>query len=287
MIKILFLILALSACTKKHEEVKHSNDLQDLQFFYDLTYKGVLDELDPVTGWPSNTDCDGTLWAGLGCSLGMPVRIELAEYAPGEIHRRPGNSCYTKENGDQGSKSTISRDMLTGYIACNIETKDLDALKRLANYGEDHAWIMGEPSHMVSRIFLAGNLTGLLGRAIFVLSKGSSDRLYRHAPTDYLPVYEDFERHIQTQGILLQERISGEITDQMFERLNDNAYESVNDPLFVAALGKFKGNQDYTIKLLLSDTPCPSYARGERPDLYCRINWLQAAKIVLDGYKNP
>jgi hypothetical protein len=287
MVKIMIAIIFLSLGCTGNKEKKHSNDLGDLQFFYDLTYDGVLNELEPDTGWVSNTDCDSLLFSGLACSLGMPVRIDMAEYAPGEIHRRPYNSCYTRENGDQGSKSTISRDMLTGYMACLIQTKDLDALKRLANYGEDHGWIMGEPSHMVSRVFLGANLTGLLGRSVFVLSEGQSDRVYRRTPTDYLPVYEDFERHVQVQGILLQERISGEITGQMFERLQEHAYADVNNPLFVAALGKFNGDQKYTINLLLSQTPCPSYARGEKPDLYCRINWLKAARIVLDGYKNP
>ena len=281
--KLLFLCLFLVSCTEKHEEKKHSNDLQDLQFFYDLTYKGVLDDLDPVTGWPSNTDCDGTLWAGIACSLDMPVRIDLAEYNPGEIHRRPSPSCYTKADGDQGSKSTISKDMLTGYMSCLWQRKDLDGLKRLANYGEDHAWIMGEPLSMASRVQLGNNLTGILGRAIYSLSDGDSDRDYRRLPPVYLPVFEDYERHVQVQGILLHEKITGSITDQMLERLNDNLYSNINDPLFMAAVGKFTGEQKNTIDLLLRMTPCPSYARGKRADIYCQLNWLQAARIVLDG----
>ena len=278
------ILLLLTSCSfpNKAKQVDHN---EDLQFFYDVTYKEVLGELDPVTGWITNTDCDSLLFSGIACSLDFPVRIELAEYAPGEIHRRPFNSCYTKDHGDQGSKSTISRDMLTGYMSCLWERKDLDGFKRLADYGEKHAWIMGEPASMVSRVSFGGNLTGLLGRALYSLSGHGSDRTYRHLPTSYLPVLKDYERHVQVQGILLQDKVSGGITDEMLERLKDHAATYPDDQLFSAALGRFTGDQSHTIELLLKDTPCSSYVRGEKPETYCLINWLQAARIVLDGGK--
>jgi hypothetical protein len=206
----------------------------------------------------------------------MPVRIELAEYSPGEIHRRPYKACYSNEQGDLGSKSTVSRDMITGYLACLIARKDTEALKRLAAYGEANNWIMGEPKAMISRVLLSGNLVGLLGRTL-------GDKPYKHLPTSYLPVAEDFERHVQVQGILLQGQVSDTITPEMLSRLSEHANHSPENPLFQAALGKYTGNQQTTINLLLSEPPCPGYARGKRPDMYCQIGWLQAAKIVLEG----
>jgi len=284
MVKLIILLLSLTACSSKKAE-PHTNDTDDLQIYFDHIYRDVQNELDPVTGWIDNHDCDGLLWNGLACSLGMPVRIDLAEHSPGELHRRPYKACYSKEGIDQGSKSTISRDMVTGYLACAIERDDLDALKRLADYGQANAWIMGEPKAMVSRVLLTGNLIGLLGRAIYNISSGSSDRTYRHTPALYLPVSEDYERHVQVQGILLQEKVSGSITEEMLKRLEEHAEESPGNPLFVAALGKFKGDQAKAINLLLSEPHCPSYARGARPDIYCLVGWLSAAKIVLEGKK--
>jgi hypothetical protein len=69
----------------------------------------------------------------------------------------------------------------------------------------------------------------------------------------------------------------------MLDRLLENAELEPTNPLFAAALGRFTGDQSKTISLLLdAETPCPSYARGETPDTYCKINWLKAAKIVLE-----
>jgi hypothetical protein len=281
--RIILLTILLFGC-QKNEAKKHDEPIERLQLFYDIAYNDVLNNLDPVNGWINNDDCDGTLWNGLACSLGMPVRIDLAEYAPGEIHRRPAPSCYTKENGDQGSKSTVSRDMLTGYMSCLWERKDLAGLKRLADYGEDNAWIMGKPETMTSRVYLGANLTSLLGQAIYSLSDGGSDRDYRRINPVHTFVTEDYARHIQVQGILLYEKVNGNINDNMLEILKHNLNSNSEDPLFMAAVGKFTGDQKKTVEFLMENkTPCPGYARGSRPDIYCQIGWLQASKIVLDG----
>lgn len=281
------LLFGTSGCgwfTKDDNNKPHDHDspIEDLKLRYDDIFKQTILALDPETSWPSNIDCDATLWAGLACSIGMPVDISLAEYSPGEIHRRPHKSCYNREQGDVGAKSTISRDMLTGYMACLIERKDLDAIKRLADYGEKNTWVMGEPYDLLSRVFMGNNLIGLLGRSIYSLSNGNSDRIYRKLPTEYPSVRQDYEFHIQVQGILLQDKISGGITDQMLDRLKDSVNVYPKDQLFSAALGRFTGDQNGTINLLLTENSCTNYVRGEKPDLYCKINWLQSAKIVLE-----
>jgi hypothetical protein len=288
--KHLIPILLLAGCqyVTKHESKGAAPDsrIEVLREKYEQIYAEVESGLDPETGWPSNSDCDGTLWAGLSCSLGMPTRIELAEYAPGEIHRRPYQACYTNEQGDLGSKSTISRDMLTGYMSCLYARKDLAALQRLADYGEKSDFIMGAPAHLVSRVLLSGNLIGILGRAIYTLSGGSDDRYYRRTGYLFPSVVEDFEKHVQTQAILLQDQIDDgynlRINGEMLDRLTENAEKEPNDPLFAAALGRFTGDQSKALDLLLSEVQvCPSYARGEKPDVYCKLIWLQAAKIAL------
>lgn len=290
-------LIFLSGCQyiTKHEAKQHDADLtqiEQLRSMYEDIYSEVENELDDTTGWPSDRDCDGTLFAGLACSVGLPVKIELAEYSPGEIHRRPYEACYSEESGDLGSKSTISRDMLIGYMSCLWARKDLAAFQRLADYGEKNEWIMGLPKELLSRVLLTGNGIGIVGRAIYVLSGGSDDRYYRRTGYLFPAVSEDFERHIQTQGILLQDAIdsaytltTSAINEEMLDRLTENAAAMPDDYLFAAALGRFTGDQGRTIELLLafdSDEPkCSSYVRGEKPDVYCKLNWLQAAKIVI------
>lgn len=286
----MFIVFSGCQYVTKHEGKQTSADLElsQLREKYAAIYSEVEASLDPDTGWPSINDCDSTLFAGLACSVGLPVKIELAEYTPGEIHRRPGRACWTPEQGDVGSRSTISRDMLTGYMACLVHRKDLPALQRLADYGEKSDWIMGQPAHLVSRVLLTGNGIGILGRAIYELSNGSDDRYYRRTGYLFPSVQLDFEKHLQVQGILLQDRIDDSynltrINSEMLDRLIENAAAMPNDALFSAALGRFTGDQAGTLEILLRDqNECPTYARGEKPEVYCKLNWLQAAKIVFN-----
>ena len=282
MTKYLFTsILFLFGCSvfdKNESKPDDSIDTSDLLINYDTLYKDVLLGLDPVTGWPSINDCDATLFSGLACSLNMPVKIEYAEYSPGEIHRRPYKSCWTEKDGDVGSKTTISRDMLTGYIACGLARNDKPGMERLFEYGKKNEWIMGKPRFFVSRVLLGNNLTGTLAR--FLDKEG-----FKHLPTVYPQVFQDYERHIQVQGILNEYKVSGSISDQMLDRLKDNALAEPLDPLFSAAYNLFTGNQKDTVGLLLGGSKCPTYARGENPEVYCKLNWLQAAKIVLESAK--
>ena len=277
----------------KHEakSAPESPQIEQLRAMYEDIYSEAENELDPVTGMPGEKDCDLALWAGLACYIGMPVKIELLEYSPGEIHRRPHEACWNETQGDVGSKSTISRDMLVGYSMCLWARKDLPALQRMADYGERFDWIMGKPAHLVGRVLLSGNGIGVLARAIYILSNGQDDRYLRRTGYIFPVVTEDFERHIQTQSILLQDSVDAAynlttaINQEMLERLTENAAAFPADYLFQAALGRFTGDQSVTINLLLSfdaDEPvCSSYVRGERPDLYCKLNWIQAAQIVL------
>lgn len=283
-------LLLLTSCSylTKHEgkSTDESLPLDELRAKYEVVYAEVESSLDPDTGWPSMNDCDATLFAGLACSIGFPVKIELAEYTPGEIHRRPYKACWNEKDGDVGSESTISRDMLTGYMSCLWARKDLPALQRLADFGEKNDWIMGSPGYLVSRVFFGGNLTGILGRAVFTLSQSSDDRYYRRTGYLYPSVTADYERHIQVQGILLQDSIDDSynlrINTEMLDRLTENAAAMPNDPLFAAALGRFTGEQAGTLEILLRDqNECPTYARGEKPDVYCKLNWLQSATILL------
>ena len=272
------LAVVLVGCGE-NEEKKPVDELPAQLFEnFQTMYLDVESGLDQVTGWPTINGCDETLWAGLACSLNMPVKIEYAEYSPGEIHRRPYKACWNEKEGDVGSKTTVSRDMLTGYISCALSRDDKPAMERLFDYGKKNDWIMGKPQHFVSRVLLGNNLTGTLAR--FLDKDG-----YKHLPTVYLPVLKDYERHIQVQGILNEYKVSGSISDQMLERLKDNSIAEPLDPLFAAAYGLFTGDQKDTVGLLLGGSKCPTYARGEKPEVYCKINWMQAAKIVIESSK--
>ena len=294
--KILFLVLFLVSCSHgSHEESTPLDDerLTVLADKFKSKKEGVTALLDPQTGWVNNHDCDGTLWAGKAAAIGLPVQLDLAEYAPGELHRRPAPSCWNEKDGDVGSKSTISNDMILGWLWAKWNLKDFEAIKRLAQYGEDHNWVMGKPASMVSRVLLKPNQQGLLGRMIFEMSQGTDSRSYRHLFEYYAEVKEDYEMHLQALGILLQGEVSMDqldpnlldINDQMIQRLHDLVDANPENPLFQAALGVYTGDFDQAITLLLEDTtPVPTYVRGGNVEVLAKVEWLFAANIVIRAF---
>lgn len=245
---------------------------------------------DPETGWPSKTDCDGTLWAGLACAGGYPVKIELAEYFPGEVHRRPPPSCWNRTDGDVGAKSTTSNDMLLGYMWCLWSRRDAAGFKRLADYGEAHSWVMGEPTAVASRVVLKPNQLAILGRA---LHKLGDDRGYRNTPALYGPAVTDSEQHLQALGITLYGEVTEgnsmelvDINGNMLERLQALADADPKNPGFVTALGIYTGDMEGAVDLFLdSATPIPSYVRGNNVAAFAwaeRLFWLTKAHARME-----
>lgn len=263
--RLLILILALSC----HTPIKESEDgrRNELQLIFNAKLDAYQYKTVAIFGWGSNTDCDAVLWSGLACYAGADVHIDLAEYAPGRIERRPAPSCYPDESG-----STISRDQLTGYMACRWRKNDTAALERLADYGEDHNWIMGEPGWKVDLVFMGQNLQAILGKMI--------DR-YPNLPITFLPLNRDFERHIQTIQLVLLGNMSS-LDALQLDRVKQNVNYDSKDALFQAVKGRYTGDMQEAVSLLLSDDyQCPSYVRGA--ETYCTIHWLFAARVALDS----
>lgn len=279
----IILTLGLNSCGlfERHKEKSPNADtrLEQLQGVYSLK-KAEYEELTKDQGgWPSVKDCDATLWAGEVCSGGLEVDIALAEYQPGQIHRRPAPSCF--ENGSEnGSASTVSNDMILGYLSCLWKLQDFRALQRLADYGEAHNWVMGEPADS-DRVYLKPNQIGLIGRMLYQLG---DNRPYRKVPAAYFPVQKDFEKHLQVLGILLNGEVDSnlylDVDGVMLDRLKELA-EDKSDALMQSAYGRYTGDQSLALDLLLVDeTPMPTYVRGSKN--YKLVYWLKAASVVLN-----
>lgn len=182
----------------------------------------------------------------------MSVDLSEAESAPGVLHRRPLDSgeCYPAE-----SASTISNDMLWGYLL----GAGPEALTRLADYGETHEWVMGQPfPEMAARVLAKPNLIIAIGR--------KTGRWYGTPPCILAPPIADFEQHLhllaalscgQTVDITIN---SGEENDALAALLADDAQRAV-------AL------------LMNPDYQAPSYVRGSAA--YANIHWLFAAAVAL------
>lgn len=246
-------------------------------------YAGWLAELktsaDQPSGWPSATDCDGTLWAGEAAAGGLTLNLGLAEAPAGMIHRRPvtAGECFP-----DASASTISQDMLMGYMLGSYATRDLGALERLADYGEHHNWVMGEPFPAEPRVVLEPSGQGILGRAIEKL--GGPAKAYSLLPIVCLPVAADYEHHLQTLGIFLNGDVAGGTVPQScYERLRANAGAAPADGLLAAVYGIYSGDEAPALELLTGDTyTCPGYVRGAAT--YCLVHEIFAAKTILNRF---
>lgn len=289
----LALLFCLSACARHHAETKPASDSRrgELQGLVAQKLQELAGQSDLTTGWPSVRDCDAALWAGEALAAGAKPALSLAEWQPGEIHRRPlaSGECYPAE-----SVSTVSKDMLLGYVYGSWAAGDLAALQRLADYGAAHEWVMGQPfPSEASRVVMAPDGAGLLGRAIEALSKGADKRLYREVPLACLTVSSDYEYHLQTLAILLDgevaDRLEGEalldITTPCHDRLMANAAAFPKDALIQAAAGVYTGDFSAAYSLLLDPGyQAPSYVRGAPS--YGTVHWLFAAHTVLKHEKD-
>lgn len=277
MIRTLLLCLLLAGCGALRQKSVSAPALNprraDLQAAYDQKLAALEAAADRATGWPSATDCDSTLWAGEAAAAGdAKVQLSLAEQAPGEIHRRPKASgeCYPK-----GSSSTISRDMLVGYIAGAFARQDRAALERLYDYGHAHAWVMG--TGPASETFFTPDGQGVLARAIKAL--GGASHAEAAVPL-FCATEADYALHIQTVGTLLDAAASGATDELCAGQAAASAKANPKDALMQAAAGVFSGDMSAATDLLLDPGYlCPSYVRGA--PLYCAVQWLFAAHVVL------
>ncbi len=297
--------LAVAGCGlfETYPEKDGVEPMDQLRLRYQEQKEALGAASDPATGWPSSTDCDGTLWAGLACAGGAPVNVELAEYAPGIVHRRPVSvgACWTPEAGDLGSKSTVSQDMLTGYVWCLWRSSNVAATQRLAAAGEARpevvlgqtvGWVLGEPyPQMAEAVVLRPNLIGAVGRMLYTFSAGADSRSYRNYPALYPPTSIDYAQHLQALGIVLQGEIDTatreagllalDIDGHMLARLREFAEAHPEDALFQASLGVYTGDYARATELLLDPNyAAPSYVRGASA-AYALVHWLFAADLVL------
>lgn len=255
--------LWLTACGPRHTAHDAPTPDESLTEKRERIRSEIYPLLDPVSGWPNPHDCDGLLWAGLASAAGLSPNLGLAEYTPGEMHRRPESygKCYPED-----SKSEISNDMLLGYIW----GADRAALERLSAYGAANNWVMGEGT--LTRTKMSENLKGILGRAL-----GTANRAI---PPVYLPVAEDYERHLAALGILKFGELDGSISDAMLTRLREMQLAEPDNALYAGALDRFLGTRD-CVGILLQDQIVPSYVRGENLEALARVEWLFAAAICL------
>lgn len=243
-------------------------------------YNQRLTAFRPGDGWPSKTDCDGTVWAGVACLGGVDVKIDLAEYPAGTLNRRPAPACWAPGATEpQPSASTTSGDQATLYAACAFHQGDRGALERLLAYADDNGGFIGMP-HRYDLTYLQPGLEATMLRAVAKL--GGPDA---KSPIIELPPGKDYQVHIVAELVDFAVAATGGVSGwelTIMETLGRVA--TPGDALVQSELAVYTRDFRKAEDLLLGSSlnTCPSYVRGDQAALFCQAWWLRAAKIVLE-----
>ena len=167
--------------------------------------------MESQDGISSLTGCDSLLWGSLMHYSGVPVEIDSYR-AENKWFRNPSHACYP-----DNSRSTISRDQLTGLYYFILRESRLDLIEGLISYAEDHSFIMGEGS--IASTHFTVNMLALAGRITYYLGGQSK---YRHYPLIYPPGTERYHAHLQLLGIILVHKIAGEIPSNFLDRIEEH-----------------------------------------------------------------
>ena len=301
-----FLLCLLLVACSSHEPKEPEADarLVELRDLFAVNMAEAESLRDPVNGWLTPTDCDGTLWQGKFAAVSgvKNGNLEAAEIEPGRFVRRPAPLCTS----DNPAWSDWSRDMFAGLTAYAWRHRDVAALERHLSYGRDHNWIMGKPFGDGRSVYLPATY-GRLYQTIFAL--GGVDDPKRFWPDVYPAGLTDYQAHMQMMNIWLRAEIgegsSGDarpagkqddvgspqanlnsVDDTQLDRIKEHAAREPNNPFFQAVAGSYSGDMGPAISVLLDPAmPVGEYVRCDEFRRCQLAEWLFAADLVLRRYR--
>lgn len=236
---------------EKLDEVRERRDL-----YCKLSKEKILE-----TG--SVTRCDGLLFTSLhavGCDY---PSIEPFEGEPGQWFRSPGHDCFIPPSTDNGSDSTISKDMYAGLLLYIAKEKRGDMAINTLEY--------------CKRNMVAGGLGCQVGKAIDATTELSKTVL----PVTTVQLLEDmkakyqdgrsvdhatdtgsssplsgFQGHLQVLRELTKCMVYGGVSDRGLQLLKNQAERQPNNALYSAAYHLYlDGDMNHAADLLLSKFP--------------------------------
>lgn len=211
------------------------------------TYLSLGVNITDKWGW-LRPKCDGLGFNSLAAYAGFPVDPMRGEKAEGLWERHPEFDCF--QTGQ--SKSTISRDMFRMLFIYLYDKKNIDALKRIEDYGKSHGWVMGEGDW--SRVMMSPLMSYQLSRMIRGGPSFDTDG-------EYVGLKNGYEGHLHALEIFLDSLIDQGISDGDLKTLGGYAAKEKNNALYQAFYYKFSGNKeafDRVIAILSNENIFPN-----------------------------
>lgn len=249
-LKFIWVLILIASCNKSNNKAhEHVEDLDLLQAKRDFYLKEVP-KVQGEAGFLSDDHCDSLLWTSLASVGGLDADVLAAREDNGQWHRRPQMDCYP-----DGSKSSISRDMLLGVMWWALEFERKDVASGLISYGKAHNWFMGEGDP--SRTFLTPALQATLADITKKLG-GADEVILRNYPQLWTEDQKGFEAHLQVLHILLRGRVNDGIDDVMLKRLKEHVERNPLNPFFQFAAHLYTdGDQSEALSQLLKSSYFP------------------------------
>ena len=234
MIKLLLLtILFLTSC-KKHEAVAAT------VFSSEIKSRAAL-YVSLNTQW-AHGKCDSLGFTAL-CKLAggcQDADIFQAE-DNGMWYRTPDHKCY-----DAGeSASDLSKDMMIMLLPYLYSSGNIDAIKRIKDYGRGHGWRFGRGP--ISRTLMTPPIIALIYR---MTGEASPPQEIEQ---------RGFEKHLDALWVFNTSLVGDSISNSQFIKIERLAEEQPKNALFQALYHRFfDGNQSAAISILMDEKLFPS-----------------------------
>jgi hypothetical protein len=265
--RLLIAILLFNSCAstsnEAHFEKSPNEKLADKRALYCQLSQAKFDQLGYAVSL-----CDGLLFTalrGIGCSNGVEKFESTVE--PGRWYRDPQHACFDPDKiGEQGSDSTISKDMYVGLSAFLANKGDKETARRTVDYGSSRNWIVGEAKDAItlaSKCFIVPELQNVFKK---IAGQGSL------APDsdDSLGVSTGFRAHLDVIAILVRGKLNGSISTLDLTILKEQAKRQPRNALFKAAQARWDdGDFNPALEILFDESLFPEKSLPNNHQHYC------------------
>lgn len=265
--KNFIVLLSIASCATQSNEAHFEKDANAKVADKRALYCELSDAKFKERGW-AVSECDGLLFTSLraiGCSGDVSAFESTVE--PGRWYRDPKHACFIPDKvGEQGSDSTISKDMYVGLSAILAQTGDREAASRTVEYGNEKNWIVGEAKDAItlaSKCFIVPQLQNVFRHI------AGSEQLYQK-DEDAIGVSSGFRAHLDVLAILVRGKLDGSISNLDLAILKEQAKRQPRNALYQAAKARYDdGDYGPALEILSDETLFPEKSLPNNHQNYC------------------
>lgn len=265
--RLLLAIFLLTSCASTQNEAHFEKDANAKIADKRAHYCDLSEAKFKERGWAVG-ECDGLLFTalrGIGCGNDISAFEDTVE--PGKWYRDPKHACFIPDKvGEQGSDSTISKDMYVGLSAFLAHKGDKETAARTVAFGEARNWIVGEAKDAItlaSKCYIVPQLQN-------VFRKIAGQNKLADSSDDAIGVSTGFRAHLDVLAILVRGKLDGKISNLDLAILKEQAKRQPRNALFQAAKARYDdGDYNQALEILGDESLFPEKSLPNNHQNYC------------------